>query len=152
MTLREYAPADCPLLACLFYHTVHSVNAADYSPPQLDAWATGQVDLPAWNASFLSHHTVIAEDGGVILGFGDMDGGYLDRLYVHKDYQRRGIAGAIADALEGRALANGIFCFTTHASITARPFFEKRGYTLVRQNTVLRRNVELINFTMEKRL
>ena len=38
---------------------------------------------------------------GQIVCFGDMDEtGYLDRLYVHKDYQCRGVASAICDALE----------------------------------------------------
>lgn len=31
MILREYAPSDCGALAELFYGTVHTVNAADYS-------------------------------------------------------------------------------------------------------------------------
>ena len=89
-------------MARLFYDTVHAVNAADYSPEQLSAWATGEVDLAAWNASFLAHRTIVAETAGVILGFGDMDAaGYLDRLYVHKDYQRQGIATAICDVGSG---------------------------------------------------
>ena len=40
---------------------VHSVNAADYSPQQLDAWASGQVDLEAWDRSFREHCTLVAE-------------------------------------------------------------------------------------------
>ena len=40
-------------------------------------------------------------------GFADMDAdGYLDRLYVHKDYQGRGVATALCDALEQAAQAN----------------------------------------------
>ena len=87
------------------YETVHSVKAADYTEEQLDAWATGNVDLAAWDKSFLEHFTIVAEepgdDGKKIVGFGDIDSrGYLDRLYVQKDYQRRGIASAICDELE----------------------------------------------------
>ena len=82
-----------------------------------------------------------------IIGFGDIDKtGYLDRLYVHKDYQRRGVAAAICDGLE-RAVPGKII---THASITARPFFEKRGYKVVREQRVERRGVLLVNFIMEK--
>ena len=97
MVLRRYRTSDCERMAKLFYETVHSVNAADYTEEQLDAWATGNVDLAAWDKSFLEHFTIVAEepgdDGKKIVGFGDIDStGYLDRLYVQKDHQRRGIA------------------------------------------------------------
>lgn len=148
MILRKYAKTDCVELAELFYDTVHTVNAKDYTQEQLDAWATGKVNLEAWNESFQAHHTVVAEMDGKIVGFGDIDEtGYLDRLYVHKDYQRRGVAAAICDALEQRTKAAE---FTTHASITARPFFEKRGYTVAREQQVERRGVWLTNFVMKK--
>lgn len=84
MKLRTYEPEDCAELARLFYDTVHTVNAKDYTQAELDAWAAGEVNLEQWNASFLAHHTVVAEMDGRIVGFGDMDAsGYLDRLYVH---------------------------------------------------------------------
>ena len=148
MKLRIYAESDCPELAQLFYDTVHTVNGSDYDQEQLDAWATGEVDLENWNRSFLAHHTVVAEQDGIIVGFGDMDEtGYLDRLYVHKDYQRMGVATAICDELERNSTATE---FITHASITARPFFEKRGYDVIKEQQVERRDVRLTNFAMMK--
>lgn len=147
MQIRPYRPSDCDAMADLFYNTVHNVNAADYSPRQLDAWADGKVDLAAWNCSFQEHCTLVAEENGEIIGFGDITGeGYLDRLYVHHLYQRQGIATALCDRLEQTVKGN----ITTHASITARPFFEKRGYRVVRQQQVERRDVLLTNFVMEK--
>ena len=148
MKLRKYAKTDCAELAELFYDTVHTVNAKDYTREQLDAWATGKVNLEAWNESFQAHHTVVAEMDGKIVGFGDMDEtGFLDRLYVHKDYQRCGVATTICDALEQNTKAAEC---TTHASITARPFFEKRGYTVVREQRVECRGELLTNFVMRK--
>ena len=148
MILRKYTETDCATLAWFFYDTVHAVNARDYSREQLDAWATNRVNLEAWNESFQAHHTVVAEMAGKIVGFGDMDEtGCLDRLYVHRDHQRRGVATAICDALEQYSKAAE---FTTHASITARPFFEKRGYTVVKVQQVERRGILLTNFVMKK--
>ena len=148
MQLRRYQLSDCEQLAELFYHTVHSVNAKDYTEEQLYAWATGKVDLGEWNHSFLKHHTIVAIEDGRIVGFGDMDEtGYLDRLYVHKDYQRRGVASAICDELESFA---GGKTYTTHASITARPFFQNRGYHVIKKQEVIRRGIALTNYVMEK--
>lgn len=148
LVLRPYEPADLPGLARLFYDTVHRVNAAHYTPAQLMAWAPGEVDQAAWNQSLLCHDSWVAEMGGRVAGFADMaEDGYLDRLYVHRDLQGQGIATALCDLLEGRSAAP---VFTTHASITARPFFEKRGYRLVREQQVQRRGQTLTNFVMEK--
>ena len=146
--IRPYRAGDCRALAQLFYETVHTVNARDYTGEQLDAWATGDVDLAAWEASFLRHYTLVAEAGGQIVGFADMDKtGYLDRLYVHQDFQRQGIATALCDALERLCPCER---YTVHASITAQPFFLDRGYQVVREQRVERQGVFLTNFSMEK--
>lgn len=153
MILRAYTPGDCAAMARLFYDTVHAVNARDYTPEQLGAWASGAVDLEAWNRSFSGHDTLLAEADGVLIGFADMDeNGYLDRLYVHKDFQRRGIASALVNALEVRAKNAGVLRFETHASVTARPFFEKRGYRIEAENTAARKGVALMNYKMVKQL
>lgn len=147
MQLRRYKQSDCRELAELFYNTVHTVNAADYNNEQLKAWATGHVDLEAWNKSLQEHYSIVAVDKGIIVGFGDIDQtGYLDRLYVHADYQGRGIATAICNKLE-QSVSGKI---VTHASVTAKPFFEKRGYKVIKEQRVERQGVFLTNYVMEK--
>lgn len=147
MFIREYQPSDCRELAELFYHTVHTVNAKDYSPEQLDAWAAGQVDLEQWDRSLQEQFCLVAVEDNIIVGFGDMDStGYLNRLYVHSKYQGKGIATALCDRLEAAVPEN----LVTHASITARPFFEKRGYRVVKEQQVERKGIFLTNFVMVK--
>ena len=148
MILRPYGKEDCGQTARLFYETVHTVNARDYSPSQLAAWAPAPPRPEAWHASFCGHYALVAEENGAVVGFGDIDGtGYLDRLYVHKDYQGQGIASAICDELERFAAGK---TFTTHASITAKLFFQHRGYHVVHKQEVIRHGVALTNFVMEK--
>lgn len=147
LILRSYKSPDCPHLAKLFYETVHTVNAKDYTPAQLHAWAGGRVDLSQWDASFLAHVTIVALLESAYVGFGDIDRtGYLDRLYVHKDHQRQGIGAAICRELE-RAVSGNI---TVCASITARPFFAARGYRTVKKQQVVRHGVSLTNYVMDK--
>ncbi len=134
----------------MFYDTVHTVNAKDYTAEQLNAWATGRVDQEEWNRSFLAHFTVVAVKDENIVGFGDIDAaGYLDRLYVHKDFQGAGVATRIYDRLEQSVSTEKI---VTHASVTAKPFFEKRGYTAIRKQQVERQGIILSNYVMEKML
>lgn len=149
MRLRPYTPADLEEILTLFYETVHTVNARDYTPAQCNAWAGPEPDRARWNRTLQEHTSLVAMKDGRIIGFGDMDtDGYLDRLYVHKDCQRQGVATALCDALESAVTAPVL---TTHASLTARPFFEARGYTVVRPQQVERLGVTMPNFVMEKR-
>ena len=121
MMIREYQTADCKELADLFYNTVHTVNAKDYTKEQLDVWATGKVDSKKWNQLFQEHFSIVAVENDMIVGFGDIDKtGYLDHLFIHSDYQGKGIATGICNRLEQAVQGN----IVTHASITARPFFE----------------------------
>ena len=150
MVIRRYQPSDCGQMAELFYQTVHSVNAKDYTKEQLDVWATGKVDLTRWGQSFSAHYTVVAILDNMLAGFGDIDEtGYLDRLYVHKDYQRRGIATAICDSLEQAFEVEKV---VSHVSITARPFFEAREYLVRKEQQVVREGISLTNYVMEKKL
>lgn len=145
MFIREYQSSDCEELTKLFYNTVHTVNAKDYTEEQLDAWATGQVDLNKWDQSLREHYSIVAVENEMLVGFGDIDkSGYLDHLFVHADYQGKGIGTMICNRLEQAVSGNII----THASITARPFFEKRGYRVVKEQQVERQGVFLTNFEM----
>ncbi|MCM1039915.1 MAG: GNAT family N-acetyltransferase [Ruminococcus sp.] len=147
MIVRKYQPCDCKEITELFYNTIHTVNAKDYTEEQLNAWTTGNVDIEQWNRSLQEHFSLVAVEAKIIVGFGDIDlTGYLDRLYVHKDFQRKGIATALCEELE-RAVSCKI---TTHASITARPFFENRDYIVITEQQVVRQNILLTNFIMKK--
>ena len=147
MLVREYQISDCKEITELFYNTVHTVNAKDYTKEQLDVWATGQVDLEKWNQSLQEHYSIVVIENEVIVGFGDIDKtGCLDRLFVHADYQGKGIATAICNQLEQTVQGD----ITTHASITAKPFFEKRGYKVVKEQQVERQGIFLTNFCKEK--
>ena len=68
MIIREYIQSDCVALTELFYNTVHTVNAKDYTKEQLNVWATGKVDLEKWNQSLQEHYTLVAIENNRIVG------------------------------------------------------------------------------------
>lgn len=148
MKIRRYKSSDFKEIAELFYSTVHSVNIKDYSKEQVNVWATGKLDYEKWNKSLEEHYSIVAIEKEVIIGFGDIDDtGYLDRLYVHKDYQNSGVGTLICNELESKSKTKNIF---VHASITAKPFFEGRGYIIIKEQEVERSGIKLKNFIMKK--
>ncbi|HFQ0964730.1 hypothetical protein NND80_10710, partial [Enterococcus faecium] len=50
--------------------------------------------------------------------------------------------------MENHVLETGMQKITTHASITAKPFFEKRGYKVINEQTVELRGQLFTNFLM----
>lgn len=153
MRLRPFQIADTSAVFQLFYETVHSVNLKDYSPAEVEAWVPStQPDLTKWGERFLQQHTLIAEVNGQLAGFANLDeeGLNIDMVYTHKDFQGQGVATALVDRLEAQARKNGAIAISLAASITARPFFERRGYRHIRDNEVERRGVMLRNFIMRK--
>lgn len=155
ITLRPIQASDLEKIVTLFKETVHHVNAKDYSSEQLLVWAPKHMHHghERWQ-SLLSSIAYLAESDDVIVGFADItEQGYLDRLFVHKDYQRQGIASMLVKKLESIILERGLKKITTEASITAKPFFEQIGYYVIReQNKPREGGVVLTNFLMEKRL
>lgn len=147
MRIRKYKYEDCDIISNLFYETVHSVNVCDYTTEQLFAWAKNSESLKARYIDLLNQNTLIAEIDGIIVGFASIDkSGCLDLLFIHKDYQRQGIATALCDELEKE------FCeITAFVSITAKPFFEKRGYVVEKSQDVERSGVRLRNYEMKKK-
>ncbi|UHA73227.1 GNAT family N-acetyltransferase [Paenibacillus sp. 481] len=156
MEIRTFLDSDIRQIVSLFYETVHSINKRDYSHAQLHAWAPKDEEtlkLITWNDSLRNNITYVAEINGTIVGFADMTHhGYLDRLYVHKNAQRQGIASALVNTLEHEARKLGLIEMVTDASITAKPFFERRGYHIVKSQIMERRNVTLANFKMIKNI
>lgn len=152
--IRALEAKDIPVCVRLFKETVYTVNAKDYTVAQLAVWAPeGMHHTDKRWQSLLDNIAVVAECSGQIVGFADLTyQGYFDRLFVHKDFQRQGIAKLIIEELEKRAQQSGIEDITTEASITAKPFFESRGYQVDKQQEIERNGVLLTNFVMKKRL
>ena len=149
--VRDYGRDDAQEICRLFYETVRSVNLGDYSPEQVRAWAPAPPDPDAWHARMSGRHTLVAEGDGEVVGFAELEeDGYLDMFYCRRDVVGRGVGSLLYAAVEERAGDLGLGRIFTEASITARPFFERKGFAVLWPNTVVRGGVELTNFSMEK--
>ncbi|RAP24888.1 hypothetical protein C2W64_02455 [Brevibacillus laterosporus] len=156
MIIRKFKESDTEQLVSLFYETVHTSNAQDYSQEQLDAWAPEDERVSkviSWQESLRHNSTYVAEIRNTLVGFCDMTAqGHLDRLYIHKDFQRQGIASALLGFIERKARERALVTITTEASITAKPFFEHHGYQTVQAQAVTRRGILLVNYQMNKEI
>ena len=151
--VRVFNITDLEQVLKLFYETVHTVNASDYSQEQRDAWAPKNLDRKRWKTMLLTSYTYVVEQGNQILGFGSLTtNGTLDHIFVHKDHQGQGVGKLLLATLEGKAREQNLREITTEASITAQPFFLENGYAVVKQQEKVVHNVAMPNVVMKKEL
>ena len=71
-------------------------------------------------------------------------------MFVHKDFQGEGIATMLLEEIERYAITAGITRITSEVSLTARPFFEKKGYAVEKEQKRKANQLSLNNFLMAK--
>jgi len=151
VSVRPYLPADLDALVGIFLGAIREVAAKDYDAAQIAAWA--QVDREKFAARCLGTLTWVAVIDRFAVGFSNLEpDGHLDMMYVHPAHQSRGTATALLAQVEKSARAQALPRIFTEASITARSFFERRGFQILTSQLVLSRGQTLMNFKMEKLL
>lgn len=151
ITLRPYRGDDAPALLALFRDTIRRVNSRDYSPAQIAAWASDDIDTESWFGRFAGRFVPVAEEAGRPVGFAELEAdGHIDRVYVSADYQGRGTGRQLLAAVVAEARRLGLARLFTEASITARPFFEAQGFAVLSPQVVTSRGVEFVNYRMER--
>jgi putative acetyltransferase len=147
--LRPYCADDLDAVIEVFQTAIRQVASRDYGPAQVVAWSA--VDRDGWRQARLAHPTWVAVLGDKIVGFCDLeDDGHLDMMFVHGNYQGLGVASMLVAAIEAAAIVQGRARLFTEASLTARPFFEKRGFVVEAQQAVTKRGETFVNFRMFK--
>lgn len=149
IAIRDATPRDDAALIALFRASVREVARRDYSEVQVRAWAPDEIDAAGWRARIAEARVFLAEDGAEAVGFATLvASGLIDMLFVHPARLRRGVASALLE----RIAATGPPRLRTEASLTARPFFEAHGFSVVARQTVLLRGQTFVNFRMERGL
>ena len=153
ISLRPYQPDDALVLLALFRDTIRRVNARDYGPDQIHAWASDDVDTTDWTDRFSGRFVVVAEVEGRQIGFAALEpDGHTDKFYVSADHQRRGVGRALLAALVAEARRLRVVRLFTEASITACPFFMSQGFAVLAPQVVVCRGAAFINYRMEQLL
>lgn len=153
IVIRSFQQSDIDDLIALFRLSVRKIAAAHYSVDQCLAWAPDQIDRTIWVEKRSNKPTWVAICNSQIAGFTDLEpDGHIDMLYVHPDFQRQGVATVLIRQVYETATKQHIKRLFTEASITARPAFEKFGFTVIEQQTVHRNGQTLINYRMEQLL
>lgn len=149
--IRRATDDDLPRLLELCVGTINSTCKNDYSLEQLATWTSSVENEELWKERLANQYFLVATMDDKIVGLGSLENGdYLDFLYVHKDHLRQGVANKLFHGLEEEAARLGNTCITSDVSKTARSFFEKKGFKVVKEKKNINKEVEIINYKMIK--
>ncbi|WP_281235407.1 GNAT family N-acetyltransferase [Flavobacterium gelatinilyticum] len=153
MIFKKATLSELEEMQKLFVETIQSVCKNDYNSEQIEAWISGVKNKERWIEIIEKQFVLLAIINNQIVGFGTLkDKNYIDLFYIHKDFQRQGIADKILNELELEAKKYNSKIITSDISITAKSYFEKKGFIVKAEQKNMRMNVELINYRMEKEL
>lgn len=151
ISIRLSKPGDLWEIQRMLVETISTICKNDYSPEQIEVWTSSVKNTQRWTGKLTSQYFLVAELDNKIVGVASLENNsYLDFLYVHKDYQRQGIADRLYSEIEREAIKRKATSIRSDVSKTARPFFEKKGFITTETQTIKILEVEIVNYKMTK--
>lgn len=150
ITIKPYYSGVEKDLFEVFTSAISEVCSRDYSANQIRAWLPSDYQADKWKERMEGINPYIALYDGNVAGYADIQNdGYIDHFFVGAIFQSKGVGNALLETLLNNSVSNRVY---SHVSITAKPFFEKNGFIVVKDNIVNMQGVELQNHVMERTL
>jgi GNAT superfamily N-acetyltransferase len=131
IVIRRATAADAEAVHKIVLLALLETNARDYPPSVIDRLVLTLPDKVASNLETWRAFVAIVNER--VVGTGSLNGQTVSSVYVHPDYQGRGIATKLMDAVENVANVQSLGTLSVQSSVTAKPFYTKRGFKIVRE-------------------
>jgi GNAT superfamily N-acetyltransferase len=129
--IRRATAGDAEAVYEIVLRALRESNARDYPVSMIDRLV---LTLPEGIASKLEEwHAYVAVVDGRTVGTGSLNGKTVRAVFVHPDYQGRGIGAKLMDVVENAAKLQSERTLGVQSSITAQEFYAKRGFKIVRE-------------------
>ena len=150
--IRTATELDIDRMLELCHNSILLSCRGDYNIDQLNSWA--YIGFTPDNLMRLINNSKVflMEDNSGMIGVASIvKEQHIHLLYIHHERQGRGYGKQLLSYLEFLTFCSGYKSISLHASITAKPFFLRSGYTLLREHQSLIGNQSLTNFEMLKK-
>jgi putative acetyltransferase len=153
MKIQIYTQDKAVEIADLYHKSVHSIDSSLYTSEQKEVWAPTPPNYAFWQQRLINKKPYLAIIDNQVAGFIELDAdGHIDCTYTHPSYQGRGVASALYQHVLEIAKVRKLSRLYVEASLVALPFFERRGFVIIKKNEIHRQGLTLTNFDMELRL
>ena len=153
LSVRPYQPADAPALSALYGASVRALGVRDYSPAQIQAWASQAPSADELDRRMADGRSRLVAVMGEVAGFIDVEtDGHIDLLYVAAAAAGQGVGRLLIETAEALAPLSGATRLYAEASETARPVFDKLGFSVIARRDFEVAGVPIHNWAVEKTL
>ncbi len=128
--VRTATVDDVDTIYSLIHASVYELCKEHYSQAKLDSFIHTLPSKIIYYKWLTDRILIVCCDGKDVVGFGQLDPAesYVDALYVHPNYTRKGIGTKLLHYLEEVAISLRKSDIKINASINAIRFYEKCGF------------------------
>jgi putative acetyltransferase len=153
MKIRKYKSGEEKEIWELYRNTVLKVVSKDYDLESVKQWAPQNKDMNEWRSRLEIKQPYVAEVDGVLVGFAELEAdGHIDCFYCHHLWIGKGVGKALFHRIEQEAKKQSIQNLYLEASITAKEFFLKNGFEIIKEENKNIRGAIAKRYIMTKNL
>lgn len=136
ISICKAQPEDANQIFQVQISSIRTLCSSDYTSEQIEALIDDKS-----NRNFIGEESgeivFVARTGIAVIGFSSLLKDRVSAAYVHPCCVRQGVGTRLLNAVEGEAVTQNIEKLSVMASITARPFYQARGYRIVAQSSFI---------------
>jgi putative acetyltransferase len=153
MIIRRYQPGEESAIWDIYFRATHESNCRDYHSDLLYRWAPADPNMGEWSERCIQKNPFVAIIEDRIVGMAELEeDGFVDYFYVSPDFQGQGVGSKMLARIESEAVEMNLSELRADVSLTAKEFFESRGFIVIeaRSNVIIGHLAP--NFAMSKHL
>lgn len=124
--IRAGRPDDIEQIYAVHRDSVVRLCAGHYSEAQIAGWLAGRT--PAMYLAAIADGRLWVADDGALVGFAEIDGRELAKLFLRGDRAARGIGHRLLEHAVEAIRATGAASVVLEATINARGFYARHGF------------------------
>ena len=147
MIIRPIKSSDYEKVEQLIKDAILETNAKDYSKEVIDFMLKVDPFRPRDTAN--EREYFVATDEGIcgIIGLKDNE---VKTLFVDPKYQGRGVGSSLLSYIESIVLDRGYSISKVYSSVSAKSFYGKHGYVVIREDSSEAGEGTMLRYYMEK--
>ncbi len=152
MKIRLIRDGDYGAIARLHRQTIRHINSKDYPEDAIKVWSA-RTNAQRFRGNADKCKRWVAVQNDKIVGFCDHGfNGEFWGLYVHKDYIGKGVGSRLLKIVEDSLRKLGVTKVNLKATITAKNFYKKHGYKIIKKDFHSIEDKKLQIFLMTKKI